>query len=109
MNNPNTQNRIRLSKLERIAGGVTFALFIIGLIWFIVGLAPAVVAGLDGVVIGGDFAIALGLNVVLWVDFSALLTGTIGRRDRLGNIGIIGAIVMLALYFFALFALMAGH
>jgi hypothetical protein len=102
---PSKQERTCVTKLEKIFGGVTFALFIVGAIGFIIGVASAVLSGLRGAVVGGEILVAIGFNVAIWAGLLALVTGTVGRRHRLGKIGIVGAITVLALCVLAVFSL----
>ncbi len=109
MNEAGKQDRACITRLERIFGGVTFALFIVGAIGFIIGVASAVVDGLTDAVVSGEIIVAIGFDVAIWAGLLALVTGTVGRRHRLGNIGIIGAIIMLASCLLAFFLLPGMH
>ena len=94
MKEPNSQDRTCVPKLEAIFGRVTFALFVTGLL--------GLISGQVGLMVGSDVAVGVGFNLCGWAEILALISGVIGRRHHWGKIGIIGAIIVLALAFIAI-------
>ena len=85
MHEAGKQDRVGITTPERIFGGVTIALFIVGAIGFIIGVASAVVDELTGTVLSGDVIAAIVFNVAIWAGLLALVGGDSRKATPIGK------------------------
>jgi cytochrome b len=91
MDESKTEKRASVAKWQAAFGWMSFALFIAGLLAFIVGVVLLALGG------GGYFA-DLAIFNSLFAEALAYMSGIFGRRHRFGAIGSIGALIMVSLW-----------